>query len=45
MSDHPDFNNLRSLGTTWYDPSSEPGRWQVWSIKAGAPFFSNLNAI
>ena len=24
MSDHPDFNNLRSLGTTWYDPSSEP---------------------
>ena len=32
MSDHPDFNNLRSLGTTWYDPSSEPGRWQSYTV-------------
>lgn len=31
MSDHPDFDNLRSLGTTWYDPSSEPGRWQSYT--------------
>jgi len=32
MSDHPDFSNLRGLGTTWYDPSSEPGRWQSYTI-------------
>jgi hypothetical protein len=32
MSDHPDFENLRTLGTHWYDPSSEPGRLQSYTV-------------
>lgn len=32
MSDHPDFQNLRGLGTNWYDPSSEPNRWQSFTV-------------
>lgn len=26
MSSHPDFQNLRGLGTTYLDPSMEPNR-------------------
>ena len=32
MSEHPDFENLRGLGNTWYDPSSEPNRWQSFTV-------------
>ena len=32
MSEHPDYANLRGLGTTWYDTSFEPGRYQTYTI-------------
>ena len=32
MSAHPDFENLRTLGAQWQDPSSEPGRWQMTTV-------------
>lgn len=30
MSSHPDFQNLRGLGTTYLDPSIEPNRWTTY---------------
>jgi len=27
MSSHPNFENLRGMGTTYLDPSMEPNRW------------------
>lgn len=30
MSSHPDFQNLRGLGTTYLDPSMEPNRWTTY---------------
>jgi hypothetical protein len=30
MSSHPDFENLRGLGTTYLDQSIEPGRWTTY---------------
>lgn len=32
MSEHPDMENIRTLGDQWYDPSSEPGRWTRYTV-------------
>eukprot|EP00798_Chlamydomonas_sp_ICE-L_P007699 gene7699-863_t len=32
MSEHPDFENLRTLGAQWQDPSFEPGRWTMTTV-------------
>jgi len=33
MSEHPDFENIRTLGAQWTDSSSEPGRFQTYTIQ------------
>lgn len=32
MSEHPDFENLRGLGSNWYDASFEPNRWTSYTV-------------